>query len=196
MRLLSQLLIALCLIVATASAALASSVSLSIAFFATDFESVNGASRAPVSPVTGTFHVTFDPAQAYHDETNGIDATALNISVGSPLAFDYNVLSHALIIGGLNATTRGVAYGTDDFIFEVLLYPPHYAFHFMYSTASTEDSFYPNRLHGSVTQTPIPAALPLFASALGVLCIVGWHRKQFCFSCPRNRTVAWWPVFF
>jgi len=30
----------------------------------------------------------------------------------------------------------------------------------------------------TVTQTPLPAALPLFATGLGALGLLGWHRKR------------------
>ena len=33
-------------------------------------------------------------------------------------------------------------------------------------------------LVGTVTSTPIPAALPLFASALGVIGVLGWRRRR------------------
>jgi hypothetical protein len=30
----------------------------------------------------------------------------------------------------------------------------------------------------AVTQTPLPAALPLFATGLGAMCLLGWRRKR------------------
>ena len=32
--------------------------------------------------------------------------------------------------------------------------------------------------HGTVSQVPLPAALPLFATGLGALGLLGWRRKR------------------
>jgi hypothetical protein len=40
-------------------------------------------------------------------------------------------------------------------------------------------------LTGTLTSTPIPAALPLFAAALGGLGVVGWRRRNSAINLPR-----------
>ena len=48
-------------------------------------------------------------------------------------------------------------------------------------TVNAPDSFVTNNIFappGSVAATPVPAALPLFATGLGALGLFGWRRKK------------------
>ena len=64
----------------------------------------------------------------------------------------YNVDSAGLTTGEIEIGTPGNA--------DILLYPSG------------------NVLLGSVSATPLPAALPLFGSALGMMGLIGWRRKR------------------
>ena len=77
------------------------------------------------------------------------------------MAGDYDTFSQTL------ATTAGSSY-TLDFLF--------------ISIASPSGSFAPNGLlveeTSTTTATPPPATLPMFATGLGALGLLGWRRKK------------------
>jgi hypothetical protein len=74
-----------------AGSASAANVYLDVTFTATDFTtcSCGVGGPPPESTVTGEFLILFDPTQTYNDVTTGITLENLNISLGSPLGFNY-----------------------------------------------------------------------------------------------------------
>jgi hypothetical protein len=147
----------------------------------------------PADPVIGSFTVTFDPALGVIvNQTTGISVNNLNLSVGSPIAFSYSAANtDELQIGGLNQGTGGLTEGVNDFlidIFDASGATPFFG-NLEYTIFATSiptgqfSSFGPaSRADGIVTvestATPLPAALPLFATGLAALGMFGWRRKR------------------
>jgi hypothetical protein len=152
---------------------------------------------APVDPVTGSFTITFDPTQTYLDSTTGITIGSLNISLGSTLSFDYSPSSYSaggttfaageLVVGGASngACCVTLESGNTDFYLQILNFASDPTFNQLgYVTA--DGSYFFSAIGASggsvsvtpVSPTPLPAALPLFASGLGALGFLGWRRKR------------------
>ena len=92
---------------------------------------------------------------------NGVDIVTLGNPYGPPFSYEHWV-SFAItggFLGGLN---------TLDFIVQ--------------NGNGEDDTFGPTALRvemtGTATATPLPAALPLFATGLGALGLLGWRRKR------------------
>ena len=152
----------------------AATITYDVSFSATNFSPAS----APVDPVKGSFTITFDPTQSFSDSTTGITLDSLNISLGSTLGFSYTPGSRILEVGGIQNNVGGVGTGTDDFALVIPGFPngPFVGgIEFFYNQGGS-DTF--DALTTSFTTTPLPAALPLFATGLGALGLFGWHRKR------------------
>ena len=162
-----------------------STITDTVNFSASGFTAAFGGT--PTDPVTGSFTITFDPTQSYSNETAGITLNNLNIPLGSSLAFSYEPTvsplgPSTLIVGGVNSGAEFVTFFTDDFYFQIvnLVTSPEFR-QFGYTTAGGLYFFTDvnsSTSSVSVSATPIPAALPLFASALGGLGLFGWRRRK------------------
>jgi hypothetical protein len=142
---------------------------------------------APVDPVTGSFTITFDPTQTYSDST-GITLNTLNISLGSSLAFDYSPSTGELVVGGSSdgAASVFLESGNPDFYIQILNFSSASTFNqlgyvtedgsYFYSAIGTDAGSV--SVTPEVSATPLPAALPLFASGFGVMGLLGWRRKR------------------
>jgi len=182
--------------------AMAATVSDNVTFSATSFSggtppSYSGGT-APVDPVTGAFTITLDPTQTYLDSTTGITLGSLNISLASALSFDYSPTSYTiglttfaageLVVGGVETGACCILIpSTDpDFYLQIFTFTTTPTFQQLgYLTAN--GSYFYSALGtdgGSVTvtpevsATPLPAALPLFATGLGAMGLFGWRRKR------------------
>ena len=154
-------------------------------FSATSFVG-NFGGLAPVDPVTGNITVTFDPMGGdVTGQTTGITLNALNIALGSTLAFDYSVFSDVLTIGGLDNETNGVGLNVLDFSLRLnnastanIITFPFFA-NFAYSQNSN-DVFLANAGIVNVTMenvsVPEPAALGLLIVGLAGVGMV-WRRR-------------------
>jgi hypothetical protein len=69
----------------------------------------------PVSPVTGSFTLTFDPTQAYANQTAGLITNSLNLTSTSAIGFSYFLPQDILTIGGTANGVTGVSTGVFDF---------------------------------------------------------------------------------
>ena len=77
-----------------------------------------------------------------------------------------------------NSNNRGLAflyYGTLVSTGAISLAFADPQFSFQFPSASVQIGSY---LVENVSTTPLPAALPLFASGLGALCLIGWRKKR------------------
>lgn len=183
--------------------AMAGTVTDDVTFSATSFSggappSYSGGT-APTDPVTGSFTITLDPTQTYLDNTTGITLGTLNIALDSALSFDYSPNSYTigattfdageLVVGGINDGACCVELTpttSNDFYLQILNFTSAPAFNQLgYTIAANGDYFYSagGTSGGSVSVTPVsttplPAALPLFATGLGAMGLFGWRRKR------------------
>lgn len=182
--------------------AMAATVTDDVTFSATSFSggappSYSGGT-APTDPVTGSFTITLDPTQTYLDSTTGITLGSLNISLASALSFDYSPTSYTigvttfdageLVVGGLETGACCILIpSTDpDFYLQILTFTTTPTFQQLGYLTANGSYFYsatgPDA--GSsvsvtpVSATPLPAALPLFATGLGAMGLFGWRRKR------------------
>jgi hypothetical protein len=167
----------------------AATVTTTVTFSATNFFPYKG-HNAPVDPVTGSFTVTFDTTHDVQHETSGIVLNNLNIPYDTTkaLQYDYSAAHGALTIYN---QIGGVIPG--DFVLD--LHPDSTLDFFLYTTLF--DPSYPNDgsgqyglfTTGHVTAdfttpltpfaaTPIPPAVVMFLSAIGVLGLVGFRRGR------------------
>jgi hypothetical protein len=181
-------LAAFALLVGAAEPATASTYQ--ITFGASDFSFT----PAPTPFVLGQVDVSFDPAAAAGTFTSGpamLDFVNLNVS---NVGYFYNGFSDDLIIGGVvfpgdiaNGMSPGA--GVDDFMLFISSFStaPTYSALTYFTTSDPLHLFMSHigSVHVgvsadpiAVSATPIPPALPLFASALGGLGIVGWQRRK------------------
>jgi hypothetical protein len=115
-----------------------------------------------ISPVSYSFS---DGVQTLTNSNSSMSVSSYLITnaVGTPVLWDVLVRANDLS-GEVSSTVQ--MYVQEDFVF---------AQQASYSFASNSD---PGTWSTSVTATPLPAALPLFASGLGALGLLGWRRKR------------------
>jgi hypothetical protein len=182
--------------------AMAATVTDDVTFSATSFSggpppSYSGGT-APVDPVTGSFTITFDPTQTYLNST-GITLNTQNISLDSSLVFDYSPSAYLvngtpfaageLVVGGSSDGAANVLLesGNADFYLQVLTFASTPTFNQLGYVTEDGSYFYSAIGTGAgssvavtpeLPATPLPAALPLFASGLGAMGFFGWRRKR------------------
>lgn len=154
--------------------AAAATIDYTVTFGASSF------SGAPVGFVLGEFAFSLDPAA---NGSGSVTNNFLNLAVGA-LSFDYSKALDLLFIGGDLNDVFGQQSGTDDLILRVKNFTTSPTFSFFSYTSAGSPGFFDSS-NGSVhveafntTVTPIPAALPLFLSAIGGLGFVGWRRRK------------------
>jgi hypothetical protein len=191
-------LIATSVLALTIGSANAATITDNVTFSAAGFTGFPGGTP-PEDPVTGAFNITFDPTQVYTDATAGITLTSLNITAGSAISFCYSAAAYTcdgvafsadeLVVGGIANGTAKVQYSpaTDDYVLQISDFTSSPVFtEMVYAQVSAgNNQFYttPGVSIGSVTvtavtATPLPAALPLFATGVGALGLFGWRRKR------------------
>jgi hypothetical protein len=166
----------------------AATMTFDVHFGATNFESFFWPGQTPPVPfVLGGFHLTLDPTVA---SSGRVYFDYFNLTLDSLIYYEFDPTgSTKLLIGGgadgigavdfegLNITNKDfrmqitglntVGIAVVDFIYtdpaQVLMFR---------NPANT------TVFATSVAATPIPAALPLFAAALGGLGFMGWRRRK------------------
>jgi len=148
---------------------------------------------APADIALGQFHLTMDPTAP----TGGSIALDFlsNISLGSPLGYIYDPGTDVLKVGGTDSSIdHGITHlsaTTNDILVTIANFTsgnPTLA-QVAYSSTGSAIGFYLSNsgiVHVAqsaassppVATTPIPATLPLFASALGGLGFAGWRRRK------------------
>jgi hypothetical protein len=180
----------------------AASVTDDVTFSASGFTSFPTGVTPPTDPVTGSFTITFDPTLSYTDlttEGSSITLGSLNITLGSALSFCYSPTAYTcsgsafsageLVVGGSNAGAATVIYGpgadtTNDFTLQLSSFTSSPVMTLLLYAQTSNDSTFFDSSVGSVSvtpvvsATPVPAALPLFATGLGALGLFGWRRKR------------------
>jgi hypothetical protein len=134
----------------------------------------------PVGFVLGEFAFSLDTAA---NGSGSVTANFLNLAVGA-LSFDYSQASDNLFIGGDLTGIFGQTSGTDDLIMLVQNFTTSPTFVFLSYTQVGSIGYF-DSFNGAVhvepfntAVTPIPAALPLFLSALGGMGYLGWRRRK------------------
>jgi hypothetical protein len=137
---------------------------------------------APVDPVIGSFTITLDPAVLIQRATT-VTFDSLNItpSAIAPI-FDYI----PSISGGFLSVCSTTALpgctidaGKDSFFIQIRNFRSTPTFNrFDYAQSSVPGFFSTVSGSVSVSEVPLPAALPLFATGLGALGLLGWRRKR------------------
>ena len=148
----------------TISPASAATISDLVTFSANSFQTINVA--APVDPVTGSFNISFDPTLDYTDSTTGISLNSLNIVLGSALSFTYNHTTDFLQVGGSSDGAAAVQYNpsTNDFWLQIYGLgagaPTFNQVGYSQTSVSSYNLFYTVNQTGTVSATPITAAVP------------------------------------
>ena len=153
-----------------------------LTFGATDFkDNAPPNPTPPVSLVLGQFSFSLDPTST---TSGAVTTNFLNLVLGS-VSFSYFAGTDNLRIGGDVAGVDGIASGTNDVFMEISNFTsaPSFA-EFTYTQATSNVGVFTASdrvLHVeafATAVTPIPAALPLFISALGGLGYLGWRRRK------------------
>jgi hypothetical protein len=179
--------ILLCSICSSAEAA-----TFEIAFTADQFKSLfNDVPTPPADPVSGT--TTY---QAANLGANIDSLTAISLTIAghtyalseigfiSPFFMNENLIGGT--VNGVNAIENPGGVATDDFFLDLSLGPAIGAYagnEFDYSATGTNDAYASTHFSNfSISEVPpavpLPATLPLFATGLGGLGLLGWRRKR------------------
>ena len=160
----------------------AATITQSIVFSATNFFAY-GAYPVPVDPVTGSITVTYDPSIEVQFVTAGVTLNGINIPhdtsyplmlFNSPAAGQIGFgLTGGPVIPGYFSLALRPGLGTGTFLYSTLFDPMYLPF-----DPAGYGQFYSSNVTYAISQTPIPAALPLFASALGGIGLIGWKRRK------------------
>jgi len=169
-------------LVSCALPASAATVTQTIHFSATDFIAY-GAYAVPVEPVSGSFTLTYDPSVEVQYVSSGVTLNSINIPLDTnyplrlfnyPALNELDVSTHAgPVIPGLFSLSLQLGTGTGSLIYTTLVDPKYLPF-----DPAGYGQFYSSNVTYSITQTPIPSALLLFASAIGGLGLIGRRRRN------------------
>ncbi|WP_395017623.1 PEP-CTERM sorting domain-containing protein [Dongia sp.] len=182
-----RLLLAIAGIVLLAGAArpaAATTMDYTVTISAWDFTDVlGGADPLPAPAVLAEFKFTAD---LVNFASGAVDASFINLNVGT---LGYRYFFDQLRIGGLanGAGVNGIHVGTDDLVFDISNFSlggfqPIYAMYMQAGYGGLYETY-----HGiahitatpvAVATTPLPAALPLFLSAIGGMGYLGWRRRK------------------
>jgi hypothetical protein len=122
--------------------------------------------------VLGRFHLSFDPAAP--SSSGPLTFDFISDGFFSPVSYSYLASSDLMSVGGLDFTLSianftTVAFQPADFVYDV-----------GYGAFKAKSGLVHVAQFAAtpVAATPIPAALPLFASALGAMGIAGWRQRK------------------
>jgi len=173
MRILTLLAAMFVGLVALAPSGRAATINLAVSFTATGFSS-----GAPVNPVTGSFHLSFDPTHVYVADSHAVTNLSLNINFGDSVLFTYAPILGGSI-GGAHLGALVVGKGTDDF--RLVVSPLLHLTAFTYSQIGLGKNYSTTHMTFNVvpiSATPIPASLIMLLTALGALGGVGYLRGR------------------
>ena len=182
----------------------ASAITEDYNFSLSGFTDIAAGTTPPIGQVSGSFAVTFDPTQNYTNDTADLVVNSFNgVTVDSPLAFSYDASNQHFSFGGSLFGTGDALAGLNDFTLNLLLSNPSAPQFALCSTngftcefdtgnssivasgytqTGTQSTFFASAADSSVSAapnaTPLPAGLPLFATGLGTLGLLGWRRKR------------------
>jgi hypothetical protein len=188
--------------VALVGSAQASTITETYSFSLTGFTDVNGSPplASPVSQISGSFTVTFDPTLNYSNDTTDLVVNSFTgLTIDSALGFSYGTSRGYFFFGGIQNNADSVLAGTNDFALALNLSNPsdpqfilcnapnikcgaatgdaNYAAS-GFATTGNNSLWFASAADSSISNTPLPAALPLFATGLGGLGLLDWRRKR------------------
>jgi hypothetical protein len=139
-----------------------------------------------VTPVTGSFTISLDPSLAYFDQTSGLVMHSLNLTVGSPVTFDYLPIGERLLIGGAQSGNNGITSGGYDFLiaFSQLFTTPQFVTmgYFQGGDQPSIGAFSSPGVVGQVSakdvDVPEPVTLSLFGAGFAGLIAARRRRKK------------------
>lgn len=90
-------------------------------FTLSDFVDVVGNTAAPITSLTGSFTINFDPALSYNSQTAGITINSLSTNVfGSPISFSAGPgTPYFMSIGGTATGAGLITSGLQDFVLQL-----------------------------------------------------------------------------
>jgi hypothetical protein len=170
----------------TAAPAMAAPIQYEVSFTASGFTP----DTSGVSSVSGRFFIALDPDIQVTDRTFAIALDYVTQPLDSQLAYSYYPVSDPLFpdllqVGGITTGTNGLASWDHDFELDIRGLAGGTPTFSLFEFANDSLDFYSTRtgtvdvkrLTPPIATTPIPPALPLFASALGGLGFFGWRRR-------------------
>jgi hypothetical protein len=133
---------------------------------------------AAFSTWDGSFTITFDPTVA--GGPSALDAFSSNLPASyGTFEFIYGGAGGGLAIGDKCAPDHCTATsGTDTAWLSIFPVTASGGLTFANASLASTSTAPFFSTGGSLTPTPLPAALPLFATGLGGLALLGWRRKR------------------
>jgi len=180
-----NLLLALCgaaLACASVKPAAASPFTYDVTFSASNFSDVGNGQTPLKKLVVGEFHLTINPVSS-SSGTAGLAVDFVNLTLSETLAYEYNAVADELSLAGNPASSLNPA-GDLVLIISGFTSANPILDWFTYTNPAQFDSYFQASLRlvtvtaAPAAVTPIPAALPLFISALGGLGYLGWRRRK------------------
>jgi hypothetical protein len=131
---------------------------------------------------TGSFTITFDPT-ASGSQSGPLNAFSSNLPAIYG-AFSYGLTGPGFLLAIFNDSTCSGSFcsinsGADQAVMQFIVAASGdltFGDAIVGSTTSPRDVF--DSFAGTVTPTPLPAALPLFATGIGALGLFGWRRNR------------------
>ena len=167
-----------CALALNVGGAKAATITETINFSASGFQPAG----APVDPVMGSFTITLDPTVVTSFATT-ITFQNVNITPGAKAPFFfYDPISSGgflTVCSPAFAASCGETAMFNAFDVRMVNFQSTPTFlDLTYSQSSVNDIFETTTGSVSGVVTPLPAALPLFATGLGAIGLFGWRRKR------------------
>ncbi len=184
---LTRIFAAVAVLLAVTVPARAALVTDTFEFTASNFDSNNPAIFPAIDPLKGSFTLTFNPTVPSSGiTTTGLTLNSLNIAnLAYPTAYEYSFGGAGLVIGSWTGSVLGDIAGHNSFYLEIAgidVGNPTFFAAFYSIDGLTNTYFGTNTgtldLVSQTSTVPLPAALPLFGTALAGLGGVGWLRRR------------------
>jgi len=174
-------------------------VTENLSYDLTDFLDASGTEASPLTTLSGSFTVNFDPTQYYSGTTTGLTVYGSSFpNIGSQLAFAWDPTYSVLSFGGLQNGPGDIASGTNDFVVQFnlsnlsqprlsLCSDPGFSCgnlqgNSSYTASGYTLAAYPNdfwlSLAGSASSVPEPGTLALLGAA-GFGMLLSQRRRVF-----------------
>lgn len=173
-------------IVGMSAEAHAATIVRTFTFTGTSIANISGSTASPVSSVSLTFTVEFDPTLSYASQTSGLTLDSYSLSLSSPFAFTYAPgSSQRMTLGGTANGVFGIFVNNDDFTLDFTGAggaTPQVSI-FQFATSGTPGNGYRSftntlTLTDLVTPVPEPASWALMIAGFGLAGAAMRRRKS------------------